>query len=46
MYDFSGMRDSVDVSLFIKDWKNVIDSMKITSQGNKQTYLYHNGKPC
>lgn len=45
MYDFSGMRDSVDVPLFIKDWKNLVDSMKITSQGNKQTYLYHNGKP-
>jgi hypothetical protein len=45
MYDLSGMRDSIDVPLLIKDWKNLVDSMKITSQGAKQTYLYHNGKP-
>jgi glycoprotein endo-alpha-1,2-mannosidase len=45
MYDLSGMRDSVDVPLLINDWKNLVDSMKITSRGNKQTYLYHNGKP-
>ncbi len=45
MYDLSGMRDSVDVPLLINDWKNLVDSIKITSQGNKQTYLYHNGKP-
>lgn len=45
MYDLSGMRDSIDVPLLIKDWKNMVDSMKITSRGNKQTYLYHNGKP-
>lgn len=45
MYDLSGMRDSVDVPLLIKDWKNLVDSMKITSRGNKQPYLYHNGKP-
>ena len=44
MYDFSGMTDN-DVATVIKDWKNLVDSMKITSQGNKQTYLYHNGKP-
>jgi len=45
MYDLSGMRDSIDVPLLIKDWKNLVDSMKITSQGPRQTYLYHNGKP-
>jgi hypothetical protein len=45
MYDFSGMRDTVDVPLFINDWKNLVDSMKITSGGNNQPYLYHNGKP-
>ncbi len=44
MYDFSGMTDN-DVPVVIKDWKNLVDSMKVTSQGNKQTYLYHNGKP-
>lgn len=44
MYDFSGMTDN-DTTTFFKDWKNLVDSMKITSQGNRQTYLYHNGKP-
>lgn len=44
MYDFSGMSDS-DVPIVIKDWKNLVDSMKITSQGAGQNYLYHNGKP-
>lgn len=44
MYDFSGMTDN-DVPVVINDWKNLVDSMKITSQGNKQAYLYHNGKP-
>lgn len=44
MYDLSGMSDN-DVPTVINDWKNLVDSMKITSQGNKQTYLYHNGKP-
>ncbi len=23
----------------------LVDSLKVTSRGNKQTYLYHNGKP-
>lgn len=45
MYDLSGMRDSVDVPLLIADWKNLVDSLKITSGGNDQTYLYQNGKP-
>jgi glycoprotein endo-alpha-1,2-mannosidase len=45
MYDLSGIRDSVDVPVLINDWKQLVDSMKITSQGNNQTYLYHNGKP-
>ena len=45
MYDLSGMRDSVDVPIIINDWKNLVDSMKITSGGNNQPYLYHNGKP-
>ncbi|HMI04748.1 MAG TPA: glycoside hydrolase family 71/99-like protein [Pedobacter sp.] len=45
MYDLSGMRDSVDVPVLINDWKNLVDSMKITGKGNNQTYLYHNGKP-
>jgi len=45
MYDLSGMRDTVDIPLLIADWKNLVDSMKITSGGNKQPYLYHHGKP-
>ncbi|MBE9661706.1 glycoside hydrolase family 71/99-like protein [Mucilaginibacter myungsuensis] len=44
MYDLSGMRAGGD-SLVIKDFKKLIDSMKLTSRGNKQTWLYHNGKP-
>lgn len=43
MYHLSGTRDSVEV--LIKDWKSLVVSMKITSQGNQQTYLYHKGKP-
>ncbi len=45
MYDFSGMRDTLDIPVFEKDWKNLVDSLKITRGGNKQPYLYHNGKP-
>ncbi|MGC3946450.1 MAG: glycoside hydrolase family 71/99-like protein [Chryseolinea sp.] len=45
MYDLSGMRDSIDVPLIIRDWKNLVDSMKITGGGNRQPYLYHKGKP-
>ncbi len=44
MYDLSGSSDN-DVTTVISDWKNLVDSLKITSGGNKQTYLYHNGKP-
>jgi len=45
MYDLSGCRDSVDVPVLIQDWKDLVDSMHITSRGNDQSYLYHNGKP-
>jgi len=45
MYDLSGMRDTADIPVFINDWKMLVDSLKVTSGGNKQTYLYHNGKP-
>ncbi|WPU99662.1 glycoside hydrolase family 71/99-like protein [Mucilaginibacter sp. cycad4] len=44
MYDLSGMREGGD-SIVIKDWKHLVDSLKLTNRGNKQTYLYHNGKP-
>jgi glycoprotein endo-alpha-1,2-mannosidase len=45
MYDLSGCRDSVDIPVLINDWKNLVDSLKITNQAKDQTYLYHNGKP-
>jgi len=44
MYDLSGMGAGGD-SLVIKDWKHLVDSLKITNRGNNQTWLYHNGKP-
>jgi glycoprotein endo-alpha-1,2-mannosidase len=44
MYDLSGMRAGGD-TLVINDFKHLVDSLKLTRQGNKQTYLYHNGKP-
>lgn len=46
MYDLSGIKASgEDCSSIIEDWKQLVDSMQITSQGNKQTYLYHHQKP-
>ncbi len=45
MYDLSGMRDTADIPVFINDWKMLVDSLQITSGGDRQTYLYHNDKP-
>ena len=45
MYDLSGMNDSTDADLVIADWKNLVDSLKLTSRGDGQTYLYHRGRP-
>ena len=46
MYDLSGLRDQgEDCSAIIQDWKELVDDLKITSQGTNQTYLYHRGKP-
>ncbi len=46
MYDLSGMNASnTDCQDIIDDWKYLIDSMRITRQGKKQTYLYDQGKP-
>ncbi|WP_215224699.1 glycoside hydrolase family 71/99-like protein [Echinicola shivajiensis] len=46
MYDLSGLRGSgEDCSALIEDWKFLVDSLKVTSQKGKQTYLFHNGKP-
>lgn len=46
MYDLSGLKaNGEDCSSVIQDWKELVDKMKITSQGEDQTYLFHNGKP-
>ena len=44
MYDLSGS-SSADMQVLINDWKYLVDSIKITSRGNQQSALYHNGKP-
>lgn len=44
MYDMTSMRSS-DASSVINDWKRLVDTYKVTSGGNEQPYLYHNGKP-
>lgn len=46
MYDLSGLRArGEDCSSVIQDWKELVDELKIASQGTNQTYLYHRGKP-
>ena len=46
MYDLSGLKaDGEDCSSVIEDWKMLVDKLKVTDQGENQTYLYHNGKP-
>lgn len=46
MYDLSGLNASgEDCSSIIQDWKELVDQLKITSQGTNQTYLYNHGKP-
>jgi len=46
MYDLSGLKASgEDCSSIIQDWKELVDELKITSQGTNQTYLYDHGKP-
>lgn len=44
MYDLSGMKDG-DEQVVINDFRDLVDSMKLTNRGNNQSYLYHNGKP-
>jgi len=34
-----------DEGTVINDWKRLVDSLRLTTRGNKQNYLYHNGKP-
>ncbi len=46
MYDLSGLKATgEDCSSIIQDWKELVDELKLTSQGTNQTYLYHRGKP-
>lgn len=46
MYDLSGLRaGGEDCSSIMQDWRELVDEMKLTSQGTNQTYLYHRGKP-
>lgn len=44
MYDIGGMDDS-KYKLVMEDWKHLVDDLKLTSQGNKTNYLFHNKKP-
>ena len=46
MYDLSGLRpEGEDCSSVIEDWKMLIDELKVTDQGEDQTYIFHDGKP-
>lgn len=46
MYDLSGLKGSgEDCSVLIDDWKYLVDSLRVTNQSGKQTYLFFNGKP-
>ncbi|HEC44161.1 MAG TPA: xylosidase [Bacteroides sp.] len=46
MYDLSGLNpEGEDCSAVIEDWKYLVDEMKVTSRGEDQNYLFHNGKP-
>jgi hypothetical protein len=45
MYDLSGLGEGENCDSIIQDWKELVDGLKITSQGTNQTYLYHRGKP-
>jgi hypothetical protein len=46
MYDLSGLKaEGEDCSSVIEDWKRLVDELKVTNQGEDQTYIFHNGKP-
>ena len=46
MYDLSGLKATdEDCSAIIEDWKMLVNQLKITNQGDNQSYLYHNNKP-
>ncbi|MBB6460449.1 glycoside hydrolase family 71/99-like protein [Flammeovirga kamogawensis] len=44
MYDLSGMKGDQGVASFIKDWKELVDNIKLTTK-YKDVYLSTNGKP-
>ncbi|MBT3383773.1 MAG: xylosidase [Prolixibacteraceae bacterium] len=44
MYDIGSMDDS-KYKLVMEDWKHLVDDLKLTNQGKKTTYLFHNEKP-
>lgn len=44
MYDLSGMKGDQGVESFIKDWKELVDKIKLTTK-YKDVYLSTNGKP-
>ena len=46
MYDLSGLRaHGEDCSSIIRDWKYLVDSIRVTNQKGEKTYLHHRGKP-
>ena len=46
MYDLSGLSaEGEDCSSVIEDWKKLVDELKVTNQGEDQTYIFHRGKP-
>ena len=46
MYDLSGLRGrGEDCTAIMEDWKHLVDSLKVTNQPGRKTYLHHNGKP-
>ncbi len=44
MYDIGSM-DDTKYKLIMDDWKHLVDDLKLTNQGDKTTYLFHNNKP-
>jgi hypothetical protein len=44
MYDIGSMDDS-KYHLLLEDWKHLVDDLQLTSQGDQNTYLFHNNKP-
>jgi len=44
MYDIGSMDDS-KYKLIFDDWKHLVNDLKLTNQGDKTTYLFHNNKP-